>query len=142
MSIVDAGFDIHRSQITFDALDTGTGEVSAGRIAATAEAVVEWVGRFPDREVHVALEACTGWYFAARALEVAGATPHLAEVAETRALRGRKRRAKTDRLDGVALLDLLLRHLAGRQKKVWSVVRVVSVDQEDRPHLHRELLSA
>lgn len=54
----------------------------------------------------------------------------------------RQRRAKTDRLDGTALLDLLLRHLAGSQKKVWSVVRVPSVDQEDRRHLHRELLSA
>jgi transposase len=54
----------------------------------------------------------------------------------------RKRRAKTDRLDGAALLDLLLRHLAGSHKKVWSVVRVPSVDQEDRRHLHRELLSA
>jgi hypothetical protein len=32
-----------------------------------------------------------------RALERAGAVHHLAEVAQTRALRGRKRRAKTDR---------------------------------------------
>lgn len=54
----------------------------------------------------------------------------------------RKRRAKTDRLDGKSLLDLLLRHLAGSRKKVWSVVRVPTVEQEDRRHLHRELLSA
>ena len=54
----------------------------------------------------------------------------------------RKRRAKTDRLDGESLLDLLLRHWAGSQKKVWSVVRVPTVEQEDRRHLHRELLSA
>ena len=31
MAIV-AGFDVHRRQITFDALDTETGEVSRGRI--------------------------------------------------------------------------------------------------------------
>lgn len=54
----------------------------------------------------------------------------------------RKRRAKTDRLDVRALLDLLLRHVGGSQKKVWSVVRVPTVEQEDRRHLHRELQSA
>jgi len=51
----------------------------------------------------------------------------------------RKRRAKTDRVDLVALLDLLARHLAGSAKPVWSVVRVPSLEDEDRRHLHREL---
>jgi transposase len=54
----------------------------------------------------------------------------------------RKRRTKTDRLDVRALLDLLLRHMAGSHKKVWSVVHVPTVEQEDRRHLHRELQSA
>jgi transposase len=53
----------------------------------------------------------------------------------------RSRRAKTDRLDGESLLDLLLRHRAGSQKKVFSVVRVPTLEQEDRRHLHRELRS-
>ena len=51
----------------------------------------------------------------------------------------KKRRAKTDRVDLVALLDLLSRHLAGSVKPVWSVVRVPSLEDEDRRHLHREL---
>ena len=51
----------------------------------------------------------------------------------------KKRRAKTDRIDLVALLDLLARYLAGSAKRVWSVVRVPSVEDEDRRHLHREL---
>ena len=51
----------------------------------------------------------------------------------------RKRRAKSDRIDLVALLDLLARHRAGSAKPVWSVVRVPSVEDEDRRHLHREL---
>ena len=38
MAIV-AGFDVHRAQITFDALDTVTGEVNRGRIEATPAAV-------------------------------------------------------------------------------------------------------
>ena len=54
----------------------------------------------------------------------------------------RKRRAKTDRVDLVALLDLLARHLAGSAKPVWSVVRVPSVEDEDRRHLHRESATA
>jgi len=54
----------------------------------------------------------------------------------------RSRRAKTDRLDGESLLDLLLRHRAGSQKKVFRVVRVPTVEQEDRRHLHRELQGA
>ena len=36
---------------------------------------------------------------------------------------------------------MLLRHLAGEQK-VWSVVRVPSVEEEDRRQLHRELTTA
>jgi transposase len=53
----------------------------------------------------------------------------------------RQRRAKTDRLDVHKLLTMLLRHVAG-EKKVWSVVRVPSVDEEDRRQLHRELTTA
>lgn len=116
MSMVSAGFDIHRRQITFDAVDVGSGEVVTGRIAATSEAVEQWVGRFAGKEVHVALEACTGWYFVARALERAGAVAHLAEIAETRALRGRKRRAKTDRADARWLRVLLC---DGRLPEAW-----------------------
>ena len=55
----------------------------------------------------VAVEACTGWLFVCEALVAAGAVPHLAEPVETRALRGRKRRAKTDREDARWLRELL-----------------------------------
>ena len=116
MSIVFAGFDVHRSQITFDALDTETGEIATGRIGATPEAVEKWMERFSRREVHVALEACTGWYFVVRALQRVGAVAHLAEVTETRALRGRKRRAKTDRADARWLRTLLAE---GRLPEAW-----------------------
>lgn len=106
MAIV-AGFDVHKAQITFDALDTQTGELHRGRIAAKPEAVREWVERFDDREVSVAVEACTGWLFVCEALGEAGAVAHLAEPAETRARRGPKRRAKTDRADARWLRTLL-----------------------------------
>jgi transposase len=50
----------------------------------------------------------------------------------------RRRRAKTDRLDGAKLLAMLLRHQAGEQR-VWAVVRVPTVEQEDARRAHREL---
>src|SRR5206468_3126561 len=115
MAIV-AGLDVHRRQITFDALDTETGEVSRGRIDATPAAVAEWVKRFAGREVHAAVEACTGWLFVCDALVAAGAVAHLAEPVETRALRGRKRRAKTDREDARWLRELLG---DGRLPEAW-----------------------
>lgn len=71
-----------------------------------------WVARFPNREVHVAVEACTGWLFVCRA----GAVPHLAEPAETTVLRDRKRRAKTDREDARWLRQLLFE---GRLPESW-----------------------
>jgi transposase len=115
MAIV-AGFDVHRAQITFDAMDTDTGEVSRGRIDATPAAVARWIERFGGREIHVAVEACTGWLFVCDALVAAGAVAHLAEPAETRALRGRKRRAKTDREDARWLRVLLA---DGRLPEAW-----------------------
>ena len=52
----------------------------------------------------------------------------------------RLRRAKTDRMDATRLLALLVRFWNG-EHRVWSVVRVPSVEEEDRRHLHRELLT-
>jgi transposase len=116
MGIVTAGFDVHRAQITFDALDSETGELTRGRIGASPAAVEEWAASFTDREIHVAVEACTGWYFVCEALTRAGAVAHLAEVAETRARRGSKQRAKTDRQDARWLRVLLEE---GRLPEAW-----------------------
>ena len=111
-----AGFDVHRRQITVDALDTATAEVWRGQIESTPAAVKEWVALFPGRVVHVAVEACTGWLFVCRALERRGAVVHLAEPVETSALRGRQRRAKTDRADAKWLRELLFQ---GRLPEAW-----------------------
>ena len=51
----------------------------------------------------------------------------------------RARRAKTDRLDVIKLLTMLLRHYNG-EKKVWSIVQVPSPEAEDGRHLHRQLV--
>ena len=49
----------------------------------------------------------------------------------------RKRRAKTDRLDA-GKLEEMLRRYEGGEKRVWSVVRVPSVEEEDGRQLNRE----
>jgi len=100
MSIVGA-FDVHRRQLTFDYSDTVTGEVKRGRIApADREHLREWLARFAGcDDVHFALEGCTGWRYVTEELAAARVTPHLAGPADTAALRGRKRHAKTDKTD-------------------------------------------
>ena len=116
MAIV-MGLDVHREQITFDALDTDTGEVRRGRIRPTdRETLRQFLCGFDGREVEAALEATTGWRFVVEELRAAGVGAHLAEPAETRSLRGTKRRAKTDRLDARHLRDLLL---ARRLPESW-----------------------
>lgn len=50
----------------------------------------------------------------------------------------RSRRAKTDRLDAQKLLTMLIRHDLGEEKRVFSVVRVPSVEQEADRQLHRD----
>ena len=51
----------------------------------------------------------------------------------------RKRRAKSDALDAGKLLVMLIRYHSG-EAKVWSVVNVPSVTDEDRRQLHRDRL--
>jgi transposase len=51
----------------------------------------------------------------------------------------RKRRAKSDRLDAIKLVSMLIRW-HNREKKVWKVVHVPTVADEDARQLHRELI--
>ena len=50
----------------------------------------------------------------------------------------RARRAKSDGLDAAKLYEMLVRYVGG-EKRVWRVVRVPTVEQEDARRLHREL---
>ncbi len=111
------GFDVHRKQITFDYVEMETGEIRRGEIRpATREQLRGWLSRFEGKQAAFALEATTGWRFVVEELRRAGVEPHLAEPADTRALRGPKRRAKTDRLDARHLRELLV---MGRLPESW-----------------------
>jgi len=50
----------------------------------------------------------------------------------------RKRRAKSDRIDADKLLNMLIRYLNGEQK-LWSVLHVPDVKEEDARRLNREI---
>jgi transposase len=117
MSIVGA-FDVHRRQLTFEYLDAVTGEFKRGRVApADREHLRAWLARFSGRgDVDFALEGCTGWRYVAGELAAAGVEPHLAEPADTAALRGKKRHAKTDKSDA---RHLRVHLMAGDLPESW-----------------------
>ncbi len=117
MTIV-GGVDIHRKQLTFDYLDTVTGQVARGRVSpADREHLRGWLARFAGRDdVAFAMEGCTGWRYVAEELAAAGVTAHVAEPAGTAFARGRKRHAKTDRTDSRHLRQLLAE---GRLPECW-----------------------
>jgi transposase len=111
MDIV-GGFDVHRKQITFDYIEMETGQVHRGKIRpATRESLRYWLDEFTEhffgKQIAIAVEATTGWRYVIEELRRAGVEPHLAEPAETTSLKGRKKRAKTDRLDAGHLRDLM-----------------------------------
>jgi transposase len=101
--------DVHRKQLTFDYVELETGRLERGRITpADREHLAGWLARFDGQApVAFALEAGTGWRYVVEEMRAAGVEPHLAEPAGTCALRGPKRRAKTDKADAKLLRELL-----------------------------------
>ncbi len=89
-----------------------------GQIApADREHVRAWLARFAGRDdVAFAVEGCAGWRYVAGELAAAGIAAHLGEPADTAALRGRKRHAKTDKTDARHLRTLLAE---GRLPECW-----------------------
>ena len=104
------GLDIHRKQLTFDYLDTVTGEIKRGQIApADRQHLRAWLAR----NSRAAATSRSRW----RGAPGGGISPRnwplLAlrrtwpRPADTAALRGRKRHAKTDKTDSRHLRTLL-----------------------------------
>ena len=85
------GLDIHRKQITFDYLDTETGQVQRGQIAPADRVHLRArLARFNGREdVAFAVEGCAGWRYVAEELAAAGIAAHLAEPARSSACSAR-----------------------------------------------------
>jgi transposase len=85
-------------------------------------------------------EAGRDGFWLHRALRAEGIANEVIESASIEVPR-KKRRAKTDGIDGGALLRLLWRCHNG-EREALRIVRVPSVEEEDRRELHRELATA
>ncbi len=111
------GLDVHRQQITFDYVDDD-GLVHWGQIRpATRSTLRRWLAEHrPEGDADFSLEGCTGWRYVSEELAAAGVSVHLGDPAEIAALRGPKKRAKTDRADARLLRTLLLE---GRFPESW-----------------------
>ena len=117
--------------------------IPAGDVTRVQQEIAQAKQRFglpEDTRVVSCYEAGRDGFWLHRCLVAHGVQNYVIDSASIEVNR-RQRRAKTDRLDVRKLLTMLLRHLAG-EPKVWSVVRVPSVEEEDRRQLHREMLTA
>jgi transposase len=97
----------------------------------------QWFGRKAATPVRSGYEAGRDGCWRHRSLTSRGIENVVVDSSSIEVNR-RLRRAKSDGLDARQLLGMLLRYHAG-ERAVWSVVRVPTVEQEDRRQLHREL---
>jgi transposase len=136
------GLDLHRGQITFDALEVESGEVWRGRIRQPDRArfrrwlTEELASRAKAGPVAVAVEGCTGWRYVAEEVMAAGFEVHVAEPADTQAARGRKKHAKTDRSDARLQRELLQK---GELPESWIPPEAV-LEWRERVRLYKTLL--
>jgi transposase len=98
---------IHKRTFHAAVLDVESGEISERRLGATREELNDWAMPLQGRLAAVAIEATTGWRWVWRELSALGFEVRLVDPAQAKALRGRTRRAKTDRLDARWLCLLL-----------------------------------
>jgi transposase len=91
----------------------------------------------PDAPVCTCYEAGRDGFWLHRALSQRGIDNVVVDSSSIEVDR-RKKRVKTDPVDAAKLLNLLCRYHGG-ERKVWSVVHVPAVADEDRRQLHRGL---
>jgi transposase len=89
-----------------------------------------------DFEIIVIQEAGLDGFWIHRVLEREGIESHVVDPASIATSR-RRRRAKTDKIDGEALVRALLAYKRG-EPRVCAMVRVPSVEDEDRRRINRE----
>ena len=141
MSMV-CGLDLHREQITFDALVLESGESWRGRVwHPDRERFRQWLRRDVARRaqgglVALAVEGCTGWRYVVEEITAAGFEAHVAETADTKQARSRKHRAKTDRTDARLLRELLA---AGELPEAWVPPTDV-LEWRERVRLYKSLV--
>lgn len=113
-------------------------QVAAGAVEQVLEEVARakrWLKLPAEAAVISCYEAGREGFWLHRWLEAQGVTNRVVDSSSIEVNR-RARRAKTDTLDLAGLLNLLARYQLG-DRRVWRVVRVPSVEEEDARQLHR-----
>ena len=108
-----------------------------GRLAEEIHKAKERFRLPPDAPVRTCYEAGRDGFWVHRALAAGGIDNVVVDSSSIEVDRRRKR-VKSDPVDAAKLLNLLCRYHAG-EHKVWRVVRVPAVADEDRRQLHRSL---
>src|SRR5947209_9368247 len=106
-----AAIDIHKRAFQAAVLDSESGQVVEERFPADRQSLARWADGWRGRVLAVAIEATTGWRWVWRELVARGFEVRLAEPLQARALLGRRRSAKTDRLDARWLARLLAKEM-------------------------------
>jgi transposase len=147
LAAIFVSLELSRSTWLITSLSPGSGEkmfkhsVRSGDVAGLlaqlatlrAKAQVRTGETFPVIVVH---EAGLDGFWLHRVLEREGIESHVVDAASILTSR-RRRRAKTDRIDGEALLRTLLAYKRG-EPRVCAMVRAPSPEEEDRRRLCRE----
>jgi transposase len=114
--------------------------IGARDLAALEQEIVKARKRFQlgeDAPVVSCYEAGRDGFWLHRYLTSRGVANVVVDSASIEVKR-RKRRPKSDRLDADKLVTMLVRYRNG-ERRVWSVVCVPDVADEDRRQLHRDL---
>ena len=146
-----AAIDIHKQAFQAAVLDPDGGEVVEERFSADRESLGRWADQWRGRVGVVAIEATIGWRWVWRELVAIGFDVRLAEPLQARALLGRRRSAKTDRLDARWLARLLAKEMLPESwippaqiQQLRDRTRLRKALAEDRrrwgQHLHAYLL--
>jgi transposase len=131
-----AGIDIHKRVLQAAVLEPETGEFVEERFSGR-EGLGDWAMRWQGRVSEVVIEATTGWRWVARELAAAGFEVHLVDPGQAKALRGKKRKAKTDRLDARWLCLVLARDLL-EECEAWLPPAEIQ-ELRDRTRLRKAL---
>jgi transposase len=113
-------------------------QIPAGAVGVIVNEVLRAKARLGlplDAQVISCYEAGREGFWLHRYLLAQGMTNHVVDSSSIEVNR-RARRAKTDRLDLAGLLSLLARYVQG-DRRVWRIVRVPSMVDEDARHLPR-----
>lgn len=102
--MIEIGMDQHKRFSQAAALNVASGELTERRLEHADEASIAAFVRSFDDAVRVTLETTGNWYWLADLVEDAGATVRLCHTLEAK--RRWRGRAKTDRLDALALARL------------------------------------